>query len=292
MVDISLDDLEIQQKLNPQLPIAFIIHGLNDHGKRQWIQDMAFDYARYFESNVCGVNWSPLSINFYTVAARSTDRVAEVMAKFIKSLVPLGFPLERVTLVGHSMGAHISGMIGHRLKGKVGKIIGLDPAGPYFTTLVPRSKKRRLDKSSARFVQAIHTDKTIIGTEMNLGHQDFYPSGGATPQPGCFLPILQPGAMGSSEFLKVLTEILNPDVFFFCSKAKTVCSHFKAVEYFFYSLNPANRFVGVKCPNYGTFTSGACDSNRKAQIGLYDSFTETGVFYLEVSPLPPFALGG
>jgi hypothetical protein len=202
---VFLDDLYIQQKLNIELPISYIFHGLYDHGERQWIKDMIRDYVRFIDANVCSVNWSPLSMNFYTVSARQTDNVAETMTKFIKNLVSFGFSYDKVTLIGHSMGAHISGMIGHNLKGKIGKIIGLDPAGPYFTTLVPRPVNRRLDKTSAKFVQAIHTDKYVIGTEVNLGHQDFYPAGGATPQPGCLIPILQRGSMGYSMYKIIIT---------------------------------------------------------------------------------------
>jgi hypothetical protein len=97
------------------------------------------------------------------------------------------------------MGGHIAGMIGHRTHGEINQIIALDPAGPLFTTVLPRPQSRRLDPTSARFVQVIHTDKYTIGTVLNLGHQDFFPNDGSTPQPGCVLPIFQEGSMAYSK---------------------------------------------------------------------------------------------
>lgn len=40
--------------------------------------------------------------------------------------------MDDITLIGHSMGAHISGFAGAYLNGKVQMIIGLDP-GMYFS---------------------------------------------------------------------------------------------------------------------------------------------------------------
>lgn len=84
--------------------------------------------------------------------------------------------MDDITLIGHSMGAQISGFAGAHLNGKVQMIIGLDPAGPSFTKLTLRSESERLDPSDARFVQVLHTDRNFIGSQIPLGHQDFYPN--------------------------------------------------------------------------------------------------------------------
>jgi predicted esterase len=144
-------------------------------------------------TNVCVVDWKRLSQNTPYIAAQSVDRVAAYTADFLKYLLARGFSYEHITMVGFSFGAHIAGITGHLLKGKVQKIIGLDPAGLFITTFSNRNKKQRLDKSSAKIVQAIHTAKYNIGTSVNVGHQDFFPSGGGTPQPGCIVPLLQSG---------------------------------------------------------------------------------------------------
>lgn len=62
--------------------------------------------------------------------------------------------------------------------------IGLDPAKPLFTNL---PLNLRLDSTDAEFVDVIHTDAGIFGFPVSIGHADFYPNGGISPQPGCLL---------------------------------------------------------------------------------------------------------
>jgi pimeloyl-ACP methyl ester carboxylesterase len=198
-----INDPQIHRKLDLDQPVAFIIHGWYDNVDRAWLKETAQDYIRYANTNVCAVNWNAMALNRYGVSASHTDGVARITTQFVNYLVASGFKLDRMTLVGHSMGAHIAGMVGHSTSGKIGQIIGLDPAGPMFTTVSPRPISRRLDQTSAQFVQVIHTDKYAIGTAMNLGHQDFFPNDGATPQPGCVAPVVQKGAMGYSKCSKI-----------------------------------------------------------------------------------------
>lgn len=42
-----------------------------------------------------------------------------------------------------------------------------------------------LDAMDAEFVDVIHTTAGIIGWVSPVGHADFYPNRGVTPQPGC-----------------------------------------------------------------------------------------------------------
>lgn len=60
--------------------------------------------------------------------------------------------------------------------------IGLDPAGPLFNKW-PKSLK--LDAGDAEFVDVIHTDAGIFGYPTQIGHVDFWPNQGISPQPGC-----------------------------------------------------------------------------------------------------------
>lgn len=58
----------------------------------------------------------------------------------------------------------------------------MDPAGPLFTKW-PDSLK--LDASDAEFVDVIHSDAGIFGYPRAIGHVDFWPNMGLSPQPGC-----------------------------------------------------------------------------------------------------------
>lgn len=59
---------------------------------------------------------------------------------------------------------------------------GLDPAEVLFSSSGP---EERLDYSQAKLVDVVHTSGGFLGFKKRLGHRDFYPNGGAWPQPGC-----------------------------------------------------------------------------------------------------------
>lgn len=58
-------------------------------------------------------------------------------------------------------------------------LTGLDPAGPLWTI-----NSDRLQKTDAVYVEAIHTNRDLLGTSLNVGDTDFAPNGGYA-QPGC-----------------------------------------------------------------------------------------------------------
>lgn len=105
-----------------------------------------------------------------------------MLAVFIDYLFEHGLVLRDLVIVGHSLGAHISGYAGKNIQsGKIGVIVGLDPAGPLFSIDKPH---KRLADTDADYVQIIHTDAGNLSVEEPIGHADFYPNGG-NEQPGC-----------------------------------------------------------------------------------------------------------
>lgn len=104
--------------------------------------------------------------------------------------------LNKVHVIGHSLGSHLSGYAGYHLQNDfqltLGRISGLDPAEPLFSGTDPII---RLDRTDARFVDIIHTDARPfisggLGMLEPIGHVDFYPNGGYD-QPGCELGMTQ-----------------------------------------------------------------------------------------------------
>ena len=66
-----------------------------------------------------------------------------------------------------------------------GSFSGLDPAKPGFENVA--LEEGRLDLKDAYFVDVIHTSAGLFGYYSAIGHVDFYPNNGFSPQPGCRL---------------------------------------------------------------------------------------------------------
>ncbi|KAM5243515.1 pancreatic lipase-related protein 3 [Hipposideros larvatus] len=136
--------------------------------------------------NCINVNWINGSLEYIHAVNNLRVAGAEV-AYFIDVLMKkFGYSPSKVHLIGHSLGAHLAGEAGSRTPG-LGRITGLDPAGPYFHNT---PHEVRLDPSDAHFVDVIHTNAVRFlfgfgaGTINACGHLDFYPNGGKH-MPGC-----------------------------------------------------------------------------------------------------------
>ncbi|EEC05256.1 alpha/beta hydrolase, putative [Ixodes scapularis] len=136
-----------------------IVHGFMDSldiGK--WIGIMKDEFLKHSDYNVIVVDWSHGSRPPYTRATANTRVVGAELAHLIKALHnSTGVRPESFHVVGHSLGAQIAGYAGERLD-KLGRITGLDPAGPYFFHMPPQV---RLDPSDAAFVDVIHSDASL-----------------------------------------------------------------------------------------------------------------------------------
>lgn len=93
--------------------------------------------------------------------------------------------LNKVTLIGHSLGAHVAGIAGKRVFSKLNKklkrIIGATPSGIFFSHAKPED---RLSNDDAECVAVVHTNMDILGYGKSVGGLDFYVNGGIH-QPGC-----------------------------------------------------------------------------------------------------------
>jgi len=131
--------------------------------------------------NVIQLDWSTGAKTTYEIATANTRLIGSVAAEFVKFLEKnSGADRKNFHVIGHSLGAHVAGYIGEKLEGKLGRISGVDPAGPFFYRTRPAV---RLDPTDALLVDNIHTD-AVLGTIQAMGHVDYYPNGGKK-QPNC-----------------------------------------------------------------------------------------------------------
>ncbi|XP_037556173.1 phospholipase A1 [Dermacentor silvarum] len=136
--------------IDPGQKLYIIVHGFLSSAKTAWMQDMKKQILDKENASVVLVDWSNGcgSILGYSTAAANTRTVARSLAMMVKTLEDAGaVKPEHVHYIGHSLGAQTGGFFGKDVKeltGKVvGRITGLDPAGPLFESYGSPSDKRR-----------------------------------------------------------------------------------------------------------------------------------------------------
>lgn len=265
-IQTFVNDSNIFSKIDPEKSLVILSHGWLDNSTFLWEKEIVSEWLKFEDTNICVVDWQYFGLMEYTIAAKNTKNVGKYLSEFLKSIrKSTGIPYLKMTLCGHSMGAHVVGIAGGNIDGRIGRIIGLDPAGWSFTKPFVISSKNRLDKTDAKFVQCIHTDSSNLGSHVNLGHQDFYPNNGNSPQPGCFFPALE-GARTWSMLIIYFFDIMLNAIFLL---AQFSCSHLISTQFLRFSLNPKNKFVGTKCPNFSMYLFGFCDRESKSNFGIY-----------------------
>ncbi|KAM7299909.1 pancreatic triacylglycerol lipase [Ixodes scapularis] len=304
-----------------------IVHGFMDSldiGK--WIGIMKDEFLKHSDYNVIVVDWSHGSRPPYTRATANTRVVGAELAHLIKALHnSTGVRPESFHVVGHSLGAQIAGYAGERLD-KLGRITGLDPAGPYFFHMPPQV---RLDPSDAAFVDVIHSDASLpfhlftnlgifnekgtpllshshfiahsavaalcqkrvsdrgFGIDQLVGHVDFYPNNG-NKQPGCRRQHLE------SLVLEGMLESV---------RRLAACDHQRSVDFFTATINTRLCLpVGIACRTWEDFVAGRCGGcvsgrGRCAVMGfLADRMrrlprnAEPVKLFLRTNPEPPYCL--
>uniref|UniRef100_A0A4D5RR99 Putative pancreatic lipase-like enzyme n=1 Tax=Ixodes scapularis TaxID=6945 RepID=A0A4D5RR99_IXOSC len=230
-MDAIAELLDVKEKL------YILVHGFRSKARARWMQRIKNEILAVENATVILVDWSQGSGGKnYSVAAGNTRLVARVVAMLLERLVRAGvLQLENVHYIGHSLGAQTAGFLGEDLQdmmaSKIGRITGLDPAGPMF-----QSFGVHLRPEHAHFVDVIHTSMGMgfnvfrgrMGITIDCGHVDFYPNGGRR-QPGC-------KALGKFD-----------------------CSHGRAALYYANSIRTCS-YPSVPCSDYKTFKGGWCSS--------------------------------
>ncbi|XP_055597894.1 phospholipase A1-like [Uranotaenia lowii] len=235
-------------------PTKILIHGWLGSSESEVIEPLAKALLDQDDFNVIAVDWEKgAQTLIYPVARYRVSKVAEVVAAMIEKLLEMGQTPDQFGIIGHSLGAHIAGLSGKRLKEKIAYIIGLDPASPLF-----RYKKHqdRLASTDAQYVEVIHSNGKALGLFRNIGTVDFYPNGG----------IVQPG----------------------CGWSLT-CHHERAVHYFKESLKVKDYFAN-RCADVQNL--GESCTMGKARLGGVElgrqRLKPSGVYYMLTAATSPF----
>merc|ERR1739838_7232 len=233
-------------------PIKLVTHGfidtmINDNTQfvSAWMENFGEEYS------VVLLGWQNLAwfaqISswddfIYDLAARNSIDVGEFTGLCLAGLSnSYGMSGDLVHLIGHSLGAHAVGKAGRTFQSAqqsqelVGRITGLDPAGPRFVDgpilpAIPELNEEIITPESSAFVDIIHSNGGFepaaispiprLGAIQQLGHMDFYPDGGSV-QSGCLFGIdALPGG---------------------------ACSHVRSLLYYLHSIREENLFPSSIC---------------------------------------------
>ncbi|RWS14132.1 pancreatic triacylglycerol lipase-like protein [Dinothrombium tinctorium] len=107
------------------------------------------------DCNVIMTEWGNGATTWYHQSVANTRVVGAEVAFLINFLIKnFNAIAESFRIIGHSLGAHIAGYAGERVR-NLGRITALDPAKPSFDNTQPNV---RLDHNDALFVDVIHTN--------------------------------------------------------------------------------------------------------------------------------------
>ena len=156
--------------------------------------------------------------------------------------------------------AHVCGLITNYTDGEmIGKVIGLDPAGPAFDVNDPTT---RISSNSANYVECIHTDQSL-GIRAPICHADFFVNRGSI-QPGCLN----------------IFENIN-------------CSHKRSILYYIEALRNQEAFYGKSCSDFQLVLSGSCNDEPGEFMGHIKNAENKiqGIFSLFTNKRFPFGRG-
>lgn len=216
-------------------------------------RDRGGSSSKKVNHNLFIINWNYAARGvLYPRAVANIPIVASYATRFIndKLLDEAQVDPRRIQLIGHSLGAHLAGFIGKNTKRKVGRIYGLDPAGPCFGAisgpLYPSSN--RLAPTDAEEVITIQTNTVLLGIDKPLGKHSVFVEGGE----------VQPGCKGGG-VLKSLSTLTWDG-----GDLDTIaCSHSRAPNLMTYRHDQSDsqddcQLVAYECKDWESFVAGHC----------------------------------
>ncbi|XP_046994128.1 pancreatic triacylglycerol lipase-like [Schistocerca americana] len=250
-----------QTDYDPRRRTVLMAHGYLGSGTTETVMMMRDAVLEAADVHFVAVHWGRLADGDYRDAASNTTVVAERVAALLDALIAgLGARDADFHLLGFSLGAQVMGQVGHAMTaGRVHRITALDPAKPLFDS---RPLQQRLDSADAELVVVLHTAGGIAAFAEPLGHLDFYPNGGVSPQPACVR-----------------------------ENFPLVCSHMMAPSYLAEAVRRPGAFVGSRCTSWDDFSSGRCEGQDGIALGLFQNYSTFGSFYLRTAEQSPYGLG-
>ncbi|XP_053612720.1 inactive pancreatic lipase-related protein 1-like isoform X2 [Plodia interpunctella] len=247
------------------------IHGFIETAQQESVQVMVSAYLEARPgTNIVLLDWSNMSHGSYLVnAVRNSKKVGLAAAEQLNSLLEGGLLLDRLHVIGHSLGSHVAGYAARELRAKYSKTIkrltALDPAFPAFYP--DGIVMEHINAKDAEFVDVIHTDAGGYGAPVRTGTADFWPNGGKSVQPGCprFAPIP-----------------LSED---------NLCSHWRSWRFFAESVRNPEAFPASPASSYQKFRENPTPEVGMVYMGFNCDTSAQGSYYMTTNGQSPFGKG-
>ncbi|XP_019864600.1 phospholipase A1-like [Aethina tumida] len=179
VIDYTQTDWLRQSIWDPLKEDIMIVHGYAGGDDTLPIVVLRDAYIQNGSYNVWMVDWGALcEPPCYRAGVNNLRAVARCTGELLSSLRTAGLSTNKLSCVGHSLGAHICGMISRYVTFRLHRIIGLDPARPLVTPDL------KLNSGDANAVHVLHTNAGHYGERDRGGHVDFCINGGRV-QPFC-----------------------------------------------------------------------------------------------------------
>ncbi|KAK9712526.1 Lipase [Popillia japonica] len=261
-VNLNLNKSLIESGFNHSIPTKIIIHGYLSNINEQVFTLPKDAYLAQDNYNIIGMDWSALCEFEYFSARKGAQTAGKSLFYFLQFLARQDVSYDDIHLIGHSLGAHVAAMGADALPdGRIGRITGLDPAGPGYSDV---AHNLRLDPGDAKLVDVIHTYMRVLSLSEPLGHVDFYPNGGR----------YQPGCPDIYDILKIPESVM--------------CNHGRAIMYFVESIINSKAFRSKRCQTVEDATSARCFEDSDVYMGNIDTYT-TGIYYVRTRSKYPFS---
>ncbi|XP_023218554.1 pancreatic triacylglycerol lipase-like [Centruroides sculpturatus] len=271
-----LNDSEsiLQSNFNPDLPTIIFSDGWSTSPESEACHMIKNIYLMTMDCNLFIIDWEVGSKRFYIPQSiQHSYAAAKQVTQFLFTLQNVtGIDFSSIHMIGMSLGAHLVGFVGKGIgNDTIGRITGLDPAGPCF---IGFRNEHRLHYTDAKFVDVILGNIGGFGIDAAIGDVNFRPNDQRI-QPGCTDKLLRNG--------DILSLILDK------------CSHARAFLLYFNSmLYPSCLPVGHSCSDYKSFVEGKChqcgpDGSKCAIMGYQASKSNwsrrnsPAIFYLNTT---------
>ncbi|CAG5013432.1 unnamed protein product, partial [Parnassius apollo] len=165
----AVDYITQARSYDPGHKLIIFVHGFTDDPTKESFLNISEAFLSKGEVCVMALDGSSLIRWLYLRSTTYVRFMGRKVGEVLASMVNKGTNASTIHMIGHSLGAHISGFAGktlERLTGKrLGRISALDPAGPCFSHVSP---ELRLKNTDADFVDVIHTDSGVYGLKDSI----------------------------------------------------------------------------------------------------------------------------